>query len=278
MAGVSCQSRLKLATDHWVLITDHWIMRLSVTVIALNQEANIGPCLSSADFADEIVVVDTGSTDRTLEVARIYTDRVIQAPWQGFARTKNFALDQARGDWVFSLDTDERVSPALKEEILAVVATDGPFQGYRVPRRNHFGGRWVRRLGWYPDYTLRLFRRRQGRFRDREVHEEVEVNGPVGTLNTPLDHYSYDNLEEYAARQDRYARLAAQEMARRGRRPVPGEIFWRPALTFLKLFFLKGGILEGPLGFHLSVQSSRYNFLKYHYLGELSRGVDIHAH
>ena len=252
--------------------------RLSVTIIALNQEANIGPCLESVRFADEIVVVDTGSTDRTVELARAAGARVVATAWQGFAGTKNFALDQARGDWVFVLDTDERVPEALQDEILAVVRADGPLNGYRVPRKNYFGGRWIRRLGWYPDYTLRLFRRGQGRFRDREVHEEVEVAGPVGTLQTPLDHYSYNNLEEYAARQDRYARLAAREMAKTGRRPRPGELAWRPFLTFLNLYFLKKGFLEGSLGLALAQQGSRYNFLKYHYLRELTRGKDIDAH
>jgi glycosyltransferase involved in cell wall biosynthesis len=253
-------------------------MTLSVIVIALNQEANIGACLASARFADELVVVDTGSTDRTLEVARSYTDRVVSAPWQGFGRTKNFALDQTRGDWVFSLDTDERVSEALKDEILTVVRADGPLTGYRVPRKNYFGGRWVRRLGWYPDYTLRLWRRGRGRFRDREVHEEVEVEGKVGVLQNPLDHYSYSSLEEYATRQDRYARLAALEMAKRGRRPQPGELAWRPFLAFLKLYFLKQGFLEGALGLALALAGSRYNFLKYHYLRQLAQGKDLDAH
>jgi glycosyltransferase involved in cell wall biosynthesis len=133
--------------------------RLSVIVIALNQEANIAECLASVSFADEIVVVDTGSTDHTVELARTFTDRVLEAPWQGFGRTKNFALDQARGEWVFSLDTDERVQPSLQDQILAVVAADGPLDGYRVARKNYFCGRWIRHLGWYPDYTLRLFRR-----------------------------------------------------------------------------------------------------------------------
>src|SRR5665648_1250367 len=113
---------------------------LSVIVIALNQEANIADCLKSVSFADEIVVVDTGSTDRTVELARTFTDRVLTADWQGFGRTKNFALDQARGEWVFSLDTDERVPPALQEEILAVVEADGPLNGYRVARKNYFCG------------------------------------------------------------------------------------------------------------------------------------------
>jgi glycosyltransferase involved in cell wall biosynthesis len=252
--------------------------QLSVTVIALNQEANIGPCLESVSFADEIVVVDTGSTDRTVEAARAYTDHIVTTPWQGFARTKNFALDQARGDWVFSLDTDERVSPALRAEIQAVVAADGPLAGYRVPRKNYFGTRWVRHLGWYPDYTLRLFRRGQGRFRDREVHEEVEVAGPVGRLHTPLEHYSYGNLQEYAARQDRYARLAARELAQAGRRPFPGELVWRPFFTFVKLFVLRRGFLEGSLGLSLSLHGSRYNFLKYYYLREILRRKEAHGH
>jgi glycosyltransferase involved in cell wall biosynthesis len=253
-------------------------MSLSVTIIALNQEDHIGPCLESVRFADEIVVVDTGSRDRTVELARDYTGRVFTTAWQGFGRTKNFALDQARGDWVFSLDTDERVTAPLREEILAVVRADGPLAGYRVPRKNYVGDRWVRHLGWYPDYTLRLFKRGCGRLREREVHEEVVVTGPVGNLQAPLEHYSYRNLKEYAARQDRYARLAAREMAKEGRTPLPGELLWRPFLTFFKLYLLKRGFMEGALGLALARESSRYNYLKYHYLRQLRRGAKLHAH
>lgn len=253
-------------------------MRLSVTVITLNEEAHIVPCLESVRFADEIVVVDSGSTDRTMELARNFTDRIFHTHWQGFAGTKNFALEQASGDWVFSLDADERVPDGLHREIISVVKEDGPSAGYKIPRKNYVGGRWIRHLGWYPDHTLRLFRRGQGRFREREVHEEVEVDGPVGLLRTPLEHYSYDNLEQYAARQDRYALLAAREMLKAGRRPFPGEVLWRPALTFVKLFFLRQGFLEGTLGLKLSLASSRYNFLKYHYLRELTRGVAADVH
>jgi (heptosyl)LPS beta-1,4-glucosyltransferase len=252
--------------------------RLSVTVIALNQEANLGDCLASVSFADDIVVVDTGSTDRTVEVARTFTDRVLNAPWQGFGRTKNYALDQAKGDWVFSMDTDERVPPALKDEILAVVAADGPLNGYRVPRKNYFCGRWIRHLGWYPDYTLRLFRRDRGRFRDREVHEEVVVDGPVGVLRTPLEHYSYRSLSEYVSRMDRYARLAAQELVKADRRPLPGELFFRPFFSFLHLYVIKRGFLEGATGYDLAVLMSMYKFLKYYYLRELSRGRDLDGH
>jgi glycosyltransferase involved in cell wall biosynthesis len=243
--------------------------RVSVIVIALNQEDNIIPCLKTVGWADEIVLVDSGSQDRTLELAKEFTDRIFTIHWPGFGAAKNFALDQARGDWVFSLDTDERVSEVLRDEIVAAVGGKTPYAGYRLPRKNYFGGRWIRRLGWYPDYTLRLFRKDSGRFRERAVHEEVVVDGPVGFLHTPLDHYSYTNVSDYLARQDRYARLAAQEMLHEGRRPRAGELFWRPASHFLKLYLLRLGFLEGRLGYTLALLGSLYNFLKYYYLREL---------
>ena len=251
--------------------------RESVIIIALNQEDNIVPCLETVRWADDIVIVDSGSEDRTLERARDFTDRIFTISWPGFGAAKNYALNQARGDWIFSLDTDERVSEALREEILAAVRTDGQFAGYKVPRKNYFGGRWVKRLGWYPDYTLRLFQKGNGRFRERAVHEEVLVNGPVGFLQHPLDHYSYDSVSDYLARQDRYARLAAQEMLREGRRPRAGELFWRPCSHFFKLYVLRLGFLEGRLGYTLALLSSLYNFLKYYYLRELLHETeDVH--
>ncbi|MEJ5330051.1 MAG: glycosyltransferase family 2 protein [Desulfobaccales bacterium] len=248
--------------------------RLSVIVIALNQEAHLKACLETVRFAEEIVVVDSGSTDGTVTVARQFTDRVISTQWRGFGATKNFALDQARGRWIFSLDTDERVPPALAAEIEAVVAADGPFMGYRVPRKNYFGGRWVRWGGWYPDLTLRLFRREAGRFVEREVHEEVRVPGPVGRLRTPLLHYTYTGVRDYVARMDRYARLAATEMLKQGRRPRPGETLWRPWGAFLKSYVWRLGFLEGELGFTLARLAAMYTFLKYAYLRELLQEKD----
>lgn len=251
--------------------------QISVIIIAKNQEDHIVPCLESVSWADDIVIVDSGSTDRTRERARSFTDRVFTIDWPGFGAAKNYALDQARGDWVLSLDTDERVPAALREEILSVIQNPGPFAGYRVPRKNYFGGRWIKRLGWYPDYILRLFRRDEGRFRERAVHEEVLVNGPVGNLQTPLDHYSYESVSDYIARQDRYARLAAQEMLREGRRPLAGELAWRPLGHFFKLYVLRLGFLEGRLGYTLALLGSLYNFLKYYYLRELVAEAD-HVH
>ncbi|MDI6853303.1 MAG: glycosyltransferase family 2 protein [Deltaproteobacteria bacterium] len=252
-------------------------MKLSITVIALNQEANIVPCLESARFADEIVLVDTGSTDRTVELARGFTDRIFITDWRGFGATKNHALDQAAGDWVFSLDTDERIPAGLQEEIMQVVRRNGPLAGYRVPRKNYFAGRWVRRGGWYPDLTLRLFRRDRGRFREREVHEEVLVDGAVGVLHTPLEHYSYNSVSEYVTRMDRYARLAARELAKAGRRPFAGELLWRPAAAFVNRYIIKLGILEGLTGYTLAVLFAMYTFLKYYYLRQLLH-EESHAH
>uniref|UniRef100_A0A7C5AMG1 Glycosyltransferase family 2 protein n=1 Tax=Desulfobacca acetoxidans TaxID=60893 RepID=A0A7C5AMG1_9BACT len=251
--------------------------RLSVIVIALNQEENIGPCLESARFADEIVLVDTGSTDRTVELARSFTDRIFIADWRGFGATENFALDRARGTWVFSLDTDERVPEALRDEILEVVRNNGPLAGYRVPRKNYFCGRWIRRAGWYPDFTLRLFRRDKGRFWERAVHEEVLVDGPVGKLKTPLEHYSYKSVSDYVTRMDRYARLAAQELVKSGRRPRAGELLWRPVATFVNRYFIQLGLLEGLTGYTIAALSGMYTFLKYYYLRQLLN-EETHAH
>lgn len=251
--------------------------KLSVTIIALNEEENIIPCLETVKWADEIVLVDTGSTDRTLELARRYTDRIFTIPWPGYGAAKNFASDKASYEWIFSLDADERVPEALKEEILAVVRGSSPLAGYRVPRKNYFSGRWIKHAGWHPDLTLRLFQRAKGRFWEREVHEEVLVDGQVGVLKTPLEHYSYDSVSEYVARMDRYARLAARELAKAGRRPGFLDIFWRPAATFFNRYFIQWGLLEGRLGYTIAVLSSMYTFLKYYYLRELT-DEEKHAH
>ena len=154
--------------------------RLSVVVVTLNEEERLRACLESVAWADEVVVVDALSQDKTAQIAREFTDRVIVRPWPGFAAQKNFGLAEAGGDWILSLDADEQVSPELREEILGVLAADGPSDGYRVPRRNLFGGQWIRHGGLWPDWQLRLFRRGRGTFVERAVHESVEVAASVG--------------------------------------------------------------------------------------------------
>jgi glycosyltransferase involved in cell wall biosynthesis len=237
---------------------------LSVTIITHNEEANIVPCLESARWADEIVVLDSGSTDRTVELARRFTDRVFSVPWQGFGKNKNQAVDEAGMEWIFVLDADERITPALRQEIQAILQTDGPADGYRVPRRNHFCGRYIHHLGWYPDYSIRLFRKAKGRFNEREVHESVEISGQVGTIEQPMLHYTYTSISDFVLRTDRYSTLAAQELLKQGKRPIFGELVWRPFLTFLKLYVLQKGFLEGRDGYTLAFLYSTYNFLKYY--------------
>lgn len=242
---------------------------LSVTIITHNEEANIIPCLESASWADEIVVLDSGSTDRTVELARRYTDRVFSVPWIGFGKNKNQAVEEAGMEWIFVLDADERITPALRQEIQAILQAEGPADGYRVPRRNHFCGRYIHHLGWYPDYSIRLFRKAKGRFNEREVHESVEISGQVGTLKQPMLHYTYTSISDFVLRTDHYSTLAAQELLKQGKRPIFGELVWRPFLTFLKLYVLQKGFLEGRDGYTLAFLYSTYNFLKYYKFREL---------
>src|SRR6185312_14385982 len=172
-------------------------MSLSVAIITLNEERNLARTLASVRFADEIVIVDSGSTDRTLEIAREYSARVLPLPWRGFAAQKNYALDQCTGDWVLSLDADEELTPELQDQIRILLATHPPCDAYYLPRRNLFLGRWIKHGGFYPDAKLRLFRRGTTSFEERPVHEIVRVQGSTGTLDHDLIHHAYPTLHTY---------------------------------------------------------------------------------
>jgi glycosyltransferase involved in cell wall biosynthesis len=167
---------------------------LSVVVVTRDEEERIRTCLESVAWADELIVIDAESQDKTAAIARELTDHVVVRPWPGYAAQKNYGLEMARGAWILSLDADETVSPALREEIQAIVERDGPRDGYEVPRRNIFWGRWVRHGGLYPDWQLRLFRRGRGRFGERAVHESARVDGAVGRLTGHLEHRSYRDV------------------------------------------------------------------------------------
>lgn len=245
--------------------------KLSVVIITFNEEGEIGACLESVAWADEIVVVDSGSADRTAEIAKRFTGRVIHHPWEGYARQKNWAVAQATHEWVLSLDADERVPPALKEEIREALGSSSGCAGYLIPRKNFFLGRWIRHGGWYPDRVLRLFRRKEGRFVDRRVHESVSVDGRVGLLQTPLEHYTYRSMEAYFQRMDRYATLAAEEMFDKGKRTGWADLIVRPSATFLKMYLLRGGFLDGRDGFLLARLYSIYTFSKYAKLAKMER-------
>ena len=237
--------------------------RLSVVVVTLNEAERVRACLESVVWADEVVVVDAESQDKTVLIARELTDRVFVRPWPGFAAQKNFAIAQATGDWILSLDADETVSAPLRAEIEAVVKGAGPAAGYTVPRRNVFWGVWVRHGGLYPDRQLRLFRRGHGRFLERAVHESVAVDGTVGRLDGHLEHRSYRDVADFLARADRYASLAADEWLAAGRpvRPLR-DLVARPIGRFLGMYLARAGFLDGWRGFLLATLYAYYVLMR----------------
>lgn len=239
---------------------------LSVAIITFNEEANIRRTLESVAWADEIVVVDSGSTDRTIDTCREFTNKVYHQEWPGYAKQKNHAIDQTHGDWVLSLDADEPIEPALAEEIRRIMASSDAVDGYRIPRKTFFLGKWVRHGGWYPDYNLRLFRRGKGRFEERLVHEAVKVNGRVGRTRHAILHYAYPDLASYMSSINKYSSLAVAVMAKQGTigsKTGLVNIVLRPIMTFVLKYFLRLGFLDGKHGLVLNLFHSYYVFAKY---------------
>ena len=245
-------------------------MKISVTIITLNEESNIGECLESLDFADEIVVVDSGSTDRTPEICRAHSRvRFHEESWLGFGCQKNLAAGLAVNDWIFNIDADERVSPQLEASISRVDPA-GP-SCYRVARENYFGARWIRRCGWYPNYQKRLYDRRVCAFSEKSVHESVVCPGTVGQLQGNLVHRTYTGVTDYLQRMDRYSSLAAGELVQAGKRPGLAQLIFKPFFTFFKMYVIRLGFLEGYTGFLLSMLYSHYTFYKYGKAMEMNR-------
>jgi len=236
--------------------------RLSVVIVTRNEEERIRACLEAVAWADELIVVDAESEDKTASIARELTDHVIVRPWPGYAAQKNHGLELARGAWILSLDADEIVSPTLRADVERVVAADGPADGYAVPRRNIFWGRWVRHGGLYPDWQVRLFRRGRGRFSAQAVHESVQVDGVVGRLAGHLEHRSYRDVSDFLTRADRYSTLAAEDLIARGRRVRAWEFVVRPAGRFLGMYVLERGVLDGWRGFLLAVLYAYYVLIR----------------
>jgi glycosyltransferase involved in cell wall biosynthesis len=239
---------------------------LSALVITLNEERNIADCLTTLTFADEIVVVDSGSTDGTCEIARRMGARVFGNPWPGYGPQKNFGMEKAVGDWILIVDADERVTHELREEIrrLLVLDQDPPFTAFTVPRKNHEYGRWIEYGGAYPDRQMRLLRRGRGAYNDVMVHENLIVEGIVGEMESPLLHYSERSTSERVVKVDRYSTLSARERAK----GVPPRVSLRhlafhPAATFWKIYFMKRGFLDGIPGFLHAAMASFQTFLKY---------------
>jgi glycosyltransferase involved in cell wall biosynthesis len=245
---------------------------LSVITITLNEERNIADCLRSVTWADEIIVVDSGSTDRTVELARQFTPRVYGVEWKGYGATRNHALELATGEWILWLDADERVPDRLADEIRRITGIeDHTVSGYSVARRAYFLGRWIRHCGWYPSRVTRLFRRTRGKFNERRVHESIMVDGRIERLNNDLLHYTDPSLYHYFTKFNRYTSLAAEDMKSSGITFSLSDILLRPPYVFLKMYVLRLGFLDGMHGLLLSLVSSAYVFVKYTKLWELCR-------
>jgi len=247
---------------------------ISVTVLTFNEEGRVRDCLESVKWADEIIVVDSLSTDGTLEIVKEYTDRIVQRPWPGYVEQKQFALEQATHEWLLNVDADERVSPELAQEIRNVVREDDPsFAGWTMPRKTFYLGRWITRGGWYPDRKLRLVRRTKARWEGVEPHDRVVVDGPVGRLRGDLHHLTYRDMADHLKRINRFTTAAACEMDERGKRFVRAHMLLNPIAKFLKMYLLRLGFLDGQAGFVIAVLSSYYVFLKYAKLWERRRAA-----
>jgi glycosyltransferase involved in cell wall biosynthesis len=247
---------------------------LSVAIITFNEERILARTLASVRFADEVIVVDSGSSDRTVEIAESMGARVITRGWPGFAAQKNFAIQQCTGDWILSLDADEELSPELATQMRILLPSNPPADAYFLKRRNLFLNRWIKHGGYYPDAKLRLFRRSTAnfsilpRFDDRPVHETISFDGQSATLDYPLIHHAYPTLEDYLEHMDRYSSLGAQLLIAQGRtsRSWPA-FYWNvllvPQLTFLWNYLFRLGFLDGREGLLLHLYHSAYISWKY---------------
>lgn len=241
---------------------------ISTVVIAFNEEANIARCLESvAPISDEIIVVDSGSSDRTVAIARELGARVVHNDWPGYGAQKRFAAGQASHQWILSLDADEELSPTLRAEIAGL---DFTRSGYEVPRAVHYLGRWIRHGIWYPGYVLRLFRRDRGGFTDDPVHESIVVEGRVGRLRGDILHYSYRDVHHHFEKMNEFTTLSARQMFEERRRAGVVQLTVQPVLEFVRAYVAKRGFRDGYPGLVIALFHAYYVFLKYAKLRELS--------
>lgn len=239
-------------------------MTLSAVVITRNEEAMLAECLQSVAFADEIVVVDSFSNDRTVEIARAHGARVLETTdWPGFGPQKNRAIELSTCDWILSIDADERVTPELASEIRAAVQSADAAAGYQLSRLSRYCGRYIRHSGWFPDHVTRLFKRGRGRFSDDLVHERVIVDGSVGRLNGLLLHESFGSLEQVLDKVNRYSSLSARQMDAAGKRGSLAGAVLHGLGAFVRTYLFKAGFLDGREGFMLAVSNAEGAYYKY---------------
>lgn len=245
---------------------------LSVAIITKNEEENIRQCLQSVAFAGQIVVVDSGSTDATLQIASAFGCEIHSEEWRGFGPQKQSAIDKCSNTWVLVLDADELI-PAETASVIKKIVTDSDVKesGFSFPRKNYFQGRWIKHAGWWPDRIVRLFRKDKGKMSTAVVHEAVEVHGLIRDLDVPIVHYTESRLSRILQKIDRYSTLGAQTAFQEGKSSSTGGAFFRAVLTFLQDYFLRLGILDGMPGLTLAVTDSINKFFKYAKLSELTK-------
>ena len=239
------------------------MLKISATIITFNEERNVARVIESLRCCDEILVLDSGSQDRTVEIATKLGAHVVEASWHGYAAQKNIAAELAQYDWVLSLDADESLSEALEAEIWHIKKSGPKFDGYTVPRLAQYLGRWILHSGWYPDRKVRLFDRKKAKWVGEFVHESVEVEGSVGHLKSNLLHFTCNSLSEHLRSMDGYTTLAAQEIVSRGKTVGLADLLIDPPWTFFHTYVLKRGFLDGIEGLSIAYMAALYNFLKY---------------
>jgi glycosyltransferase involved in cell wall biosynthesis len=238
-------------------------MKISATIITFNEERNLPRAIESLRCADEVVVVDSGSTDRTVEIAEKLGARVVESPWPGYAKQKNVAAAAAAHDWILSLDADESLSEALEGEIWRVKKNGPQFDAYTMPRMAQYLGRWIRHSGWYPDRKVRLYNRRKATWTGEFVHETVKVEGTLGHLESNLLHFTCESLSEHLKTMDRYTTLAAEQLLASGERVTWGRLIFEPPWSFFRTYVVKLGFLDGLEGLAIANMAALYNFVKY---------------
>jgi len=244
---------------------------ISAVIIAKNEEKNIRRCLNSVRWADEVVVVDTGSSDGTPDIVRQMGARLFEIEWAGYGRAKNFAADQAKSKWILSLDADEEISESLAAEIKDIITSDTHADGYFIPRRTLFLGRWIKHSRWYPDYVLRLYRREKGEISLSAVHEKISVNGETARLKNPIHHYSYPDVSTFLGKFEKYSSLGAEKLHQKGVRFSVSKALLSTLAAFYRHYISGAGFLDGVDGFLIAVLSASGTIAKYRKLRKIEK-------
>jgi glycosyltransferase involved in cell wall biosynthesis len=245
--------------------------KLSVTIITKNEEINIRRCLESVKWADEVIVIDSGSTDRTKEICREYKCILYETPWLGFGKTKALAVSKTTNEWILSIDADEVLTPELVYEIRELLTAEPPYRGYRIKRNSFYLGKMVQFCGWNRDYTLRLFNKANGSFNHKTVHEYVELDSKPGVLKSAMLHYTYPDVASHFDKMKRYAELGADNLFQQNKKATPCHAMLRGVFKFIKMYLLQKGFLDGITGFLLSVNSAWGVYYKYLLLWDMRK-------